>query len=49
MYWIRLDLTVFTGSTQSNLTVGFEQIIVIHTLRITLLSDSGYALTGYEY
>ncbi|ADM97976.1 hypothetical protein Dda3937_04536 [Dickeya dadantii 3937] len=23
--------------------------IVIHTLRITLLSDSGYALTGYEY
>lgn len=23
--------------------------IVIHTLRVTLLSDSGYALIGYEY
>lgn len=23
--------------------------IVIRTLRVTLLSDSGYALTGYEY
>lgn len=23
--------------------------IVIHTLRFTLLSDSGYALIGYEY
>lgn len=26
-----------------------ERDIVIRTLRITLLSDSGYALTGYEY
>jgi hypothetical protein len=26
-----------------------ERGIVIRTLRITLLSDSGYALTGYEY
>ncbi|EKN5071163.1 hypothetical protein DVP60_21235 [Yersinia enterocolitica] len=23
--------------------------IVIRTLRVTLLNDSGYALTGYEY
>lgn len=29
--------------------VCYEQGIVIRTLRITLLSDSGYALTGYEY
>ncbi len=29
--------------------IRFERNIVIRTLRITLLSDSGYALTGYEY
>jgi hypothetical protein len=30
-------------------TVRFVPDIVIHTLRVTLLSDSGYALIGYEY
>jgi len=29
--------------------VHYEREIVIRTLRITLVSDSGYALTGYEY
>lgn len=29
--------------------VRYERNIVIRTLRITLLSDSGYALAGYEY
>ena len=29
--------------------VCFVPDIVIHTLRVTLLSDSGYALIGYEY
>ncbi|EEI9159993.1 hypothetical protein CJQ79_003623 [Salmonella enterica subsp. enterica serovar Saintpaul] len=29
--------------------VRFERTIVIRTRRITLLSDSGYVLTGYEY
>ena len=33
----------------NGLRVRFERNIVIRTLRITLLSDSGYALTGYEY
>lgn len=27
----------------------FVPYIVIQTLRVILLSDSGYALTGYEY
>ncbi|ECG6863587.1 hypothetical protein E3355_23105 [Salmonella enterica subsp. enterica serovar Chester] len=31
------------------ITVRFVPDIVIHTLRVTLLSDSGYALIGYEY
>lgn len=31
------------------MTVGKVPDIVIRTLRVTLLSDSGYALTGYEY
>ena len=31
------------------MTVRFVPDIVIHTLRVTLLSDSGYALIGYEY
>ncbi|EAW0724343.1 hypothetical protein BKF00_04585 [Salmonella enterica] len=33
----------------TELKVRDERCIVIRTLRITLLSDSGYALTGYEY
>ncbi|EDT0414998.1 hypothetical protein AAT78_003199 [Salmonella enterica subsp. enterica serovar Miami] len=32
-----------------NTDVRFAPDIVIHTLRVTLLSDSGYALIGYEY
>ncbi|AZP42449.1 hypothetical protein EJP81_11580 [Rahnella aquatilis] len=43
--------------SSENLYVRFPRIIarsfvpniVIRTLRVTLLSDSGYALTGYEY
>ena len=41
-YWHRADK--LTGPK-----VCCERGIVIRTLRITLLSDSGYALTGYEY
>ncbi|MFH7197103.1 hypothetical protein ACHWFP_27825, partial [Klebsiella pneumoniae] len=33
----------------TGLEIRCERSIVIRTLRITLLSDSGYALTGYEY
>src|SRR5471032_1704149 len=41
--------TASSCELKSNLEVRHMPDIVIRTLRVTLLSDSGYALTGYEY
>ncbi|HBW8344391.1 TPA: hypothetical protein MFM05_000540 [Klebsiella pneumoniae] len=49
MTFSKLDDSAINGSGYAVTTVRLERGIVIRTLRITLLSDSGYALTGYEY
>ncbi|EAV4957618.1 hypothetical protein FXR42_24045 [Salmonella enterica] len=55
MNWLRRAFSVSfpaLGTQRTLLTelkIRCERGIVIRTLRITLLSDSGYALTGYEY
>ncbi len=33
----------------TELEVRYERGIDFHTLKVTLLGDSGYALAGYEY
>ena len=42
---VRFSLKVAGGVSRGSRVPG----IVIRTLRVTLLSDSGYALAGYEY
>lgn len=48
----QLTLNVYCWLAEERLAgpqVSYERDIDFHTLKVTLLGDSGYALSGYEY